>query len=380
MPSGAVKGVAIPASTSFLYRCAIDHLSMRPLYCLGATIVTKKGTTLLISYSSVPEALTLTNGYSIAGFNIVRSLQKLGHKVPYQDPAAPVEIHWSNPDEYRFSSPNQYKILMGTWESYPIPARWRANFDLADEVWTTNPVMANWFSQVAGRDVKAYEHGVDGEIWSPRERRVTGGKIKFLHDGEPSPRKNGQMALDAFRAAFGDRTDVHLTIKALGMNTTRVDNHLLPDKVYKNVTIDKSIYPNPEDLATVYARNHVLVCNSEAEGFGLPGLQGIASGMITLCNPGWASYKQFIIPELRLKSTFGPALHQNVVPGKAFPVDFDDLVERYRYVADNFESLSALAFYNAPRAIATYDWVKLTEKAFAPVLEKVDNNSVTTTS
>lgn len=335
---------------------------------------------MIISYSSVPEALTLTNGYSIAGFNIVRALQKLGHKVPYQDPRAPVEIHWSNPDEYRFSSPDQYKIIMGTWESYPIPARWRKQFDQADEVWTTNPIMANWFAQVAGREVKSYEHGVDGDIWSPRRKVASGGKIRFLHDGEPSPRKNGQMALDAFRAAFGDRDDVHLTLKCLGMNTTRVNGYQLPDKVYKNVTIDKSVYPNPEDVAAVYARNHVLVCNSEAEGFGLPGLQGIASGMITLCNPGWASYKRFILPELRLQSKFGTAQHQSVVPGKAFPVDFDDLVDRYRYVADNFESLSASAFETAPRAIAAYDWVNLTEKAFAPVLEKVSNNRVTESS
>lgn len=331
---------------------------------------------MIISYSSVPEALSLTNGYAIAGWNIVRSLQKLGHTVPYQDPTAPVEIHWSNPDEYRFSNPNQYKILMGTWESYPIPARWKHNFDLADEIWTTNPVMANWFAQVAGREVKSYEHGIDGEVWVPRKRNAYS-RINFLHDGEPSPRKNGQMALDAFRAAFGDRTDVHLTLKCLGMNTTRVNGNFLPDKVYKNVTIDKSVYPNPEDVAGLYARNHVLVCNSEAEGFGLPGLQGIASGMITMCNPGWASYKRFILPEARLKSKFAPALNQNVVPGKAFPVDFDDLVDRYRYIADNFTSLSQRAFDNAQPALDAYNWVDLTAKRFAHIF---DNKLVTSTS
>jgi glycosyltransferase involved in cell wall biosynthesis len=304
---------------------------------------------------------------------MVRSLQKLGHKVPYQDPAAPVELHWSNPDEYRFSNPNQYKILMGTWESYPIPARWRRKFDQADEIWTTNPIMANWFAQVAGREVKSFEHGVDSEVWSPRKRRVFS-RINFLHDGEPSPRKNAQMALDAFRDAFGDRTDVHLTLKCLGMNTTRADGNKLPDQVYKNVTIDKSVYPNPEDVAAVYARNHVLVCNSEAEGFGLPGLQGISTGMITLCNPGWASYRRFILPEARLSSKFGPALHQNVVPGQAFPVDYDDLVDKYRYVADNFESLNEQAYDNAFKAIEAYNWVDLTAKAFAHI---VDNKLIT---
>lgn len=337
---------------------------------------------MIISYSSVPEALTTTVGYGVAGFGVVRSLQKLGHKVPYQDATAPVELCWSNAEQWNWSNEqgNHYRIGYSTWEAHSIPSHWKEQFDSVDEVWTTTPVMASWYEQVAQRPVKAYEHGIDGTIWQPRRRSMYKNVIRFLHDGVPSDRKQGQQAVDAFRAAFGNRRDVHLTLKCLGMNNTRVLGNKFPEKVYENVSADLSVYPSTDDVASLYARHHVLVCNSEAEGFGLPGLQGIASGMVTMCNPGWASYSRFILPDLRIKSHFGPAVNQHVVPGKAFPTDFDDLVDKYRYVANNIERLIQQSYEMAPKAIEAYDWLKLTENAFRPVAERFGNEVVTSSN
>jgi len=323
-----------------------------------------------ISFSTDPNALNLNCGYGVAGFGVVRSLQNLGHTVPYQDASAPVEIHWSNPNEYRYTNPDQYKIAYSTWESYPINPQWKRRFEYADEVWTTTPIMAEWYEEALDRDVHVYEHGID-PVWKNKRRKVFS-KIKFLHDGEPAPRKNGQMALDAFRAAFGDRTDVHLTLKAQGFHSLRVFGNQLPENIYPNVSVIKDTYTK-EQMVSLYHSHQVLVMPSEAEGFGLPGLQGLASGMPSIINSGWSSYKEFIDPNLELPGKFAPSVHQNVAPGYSFPPSFDDLVDRYIYAADHFDDVSALAYKRSSQVHERYNWENVTRKTWQHIFDKFED-------
>ena len=172
-----------------------------------------------ISFSTIPGNLNTTIGYGVAGFNMVRSLQKLGHRVPFADKNCKIEIFFSQPDYWEWSNQFSYHIGYTPWESTGLPKGWLEQMNLADEVWTTSEIIRRWYTAAGVKNVKVYPHGIDPQ-WSPKKRSVYE-KMRFLHMGEPAPRKGGQMAVDAFRAAFGDNKDVELTVKAHRLNNTR---------------------------------------------------------------------------------------------------------------------------------------------------------------
>lgn len=321
-----------------------------------------------ISYSTLPGNLRLNNGYGYAGYHIVTSLQALGHDVPFKDRTAPVQIHFSQPVWYDFY-PEQYKIGYTPWESSELPVGWLEEFNALDELWTPSPLIAKWYRE-AGVEVpiKVYEHGVD-KIWTPKRRR-RGDKLKFLHVGEPAPRKGGQMTLDAFREAFGDRTDVHLTIKAFGRNNTRAPGlERSPQKAYKNVSLITREY-SEEELVFLHHNHDALVYPGWGEGFGLIPIQALATGMPTICTGAWAPYSRFILPELTLSSKLVDSPWPQVHNGKMFEPSYDDLVKAFLSIDSNYDMLAGRSFKNSFNVVTEYDWIELTRNAFADIVEK----------
>jgi glycosyltransferase involved in cell wall biosynthesis len=325
-----------------------------------------------ISFSTVPGNLNVNVGYGNAGFNMVRSLQRLGHEVPFQDPTAPVQIHFSQPSWYEFED-SQYKIGYTPWESSELPEGWLQRFNEVDEQWTPSPLVANWYKE-AGVTVPlhVYEHGID-HIWE-NKRRWPARPLKFLHHGEPAPRKGGQMAVDAFRDAFGDSTDVHLTVKSHGTARVRAmdkSGNILGavHQVYKNVTLIEETLDESE-LVALYHDHHALVYPGYGEGFGLIPLQAIASGMPTICTGAWAPYERLILPELNLHATLVDSPWPRMHPGKVYQPDYDNLVEAYKTTYQRYDVLAGKAFKTGYRAHHDYDWDHLTESAFAHVVEK----------
>lgn len=331
-----------------------------------------------ISFTTLPENLTLANGYGYAGFKMVTSLQKLGHSVPFGDDSAPVEIAFNQPDHQTWSGTKAYRIQYTPWESTALHPGWLEGFCEADEVWTPSPLIAKWFNEAGvDRDIRVYEHGVD-PIWRPRRRRASD-KIRFLHHGEPAPRKGGQMALDAFRAAFGDRDDVHLTFKAHSYSAMRVRDSQgsilgLPHIMYDNVSFFNQEFDLETQLIPMYQMHDVMVYPSYGEGFGLIPLQAMATGAITICTEAWAPYSRFLLDGCKLQSVLGDSPWQELHPGKLFHPNFDHLVETYRYVYDNIDKLREQAYANSFRVHKEYDWLKLTECAFRHIVKKFEGS------
>jgi glycosyltransferase involved in cell wall biosynthesis len=177
------------------------------------------------------------------------------------------------------------------------------------------------------------------------------------------------MVLDAFRDAFGDREDVHLTIKAHYNSTVRGPNNAHPDKAYKNVSVINSEL-DTDALVDLVHRHHVMVYPSYGEGFGFIPLQAMATGMPTICTEAWAPYKRFLPEELRLNSFLAASPWEHIHPGKMFHPDHKDLVEKMKYADENFNRLAATAFALAPRIHKEYSWDRLTENAFSHIVEK----------
>jgi hypothetical protein len=225
------------------------------------------------------------------------------------------------------------------------------------------------------KNVKVYAHGIDS-VWTPL-RRQDDGVIKFLHVGEPAPRKAGQMAVNAFIELFGNNPNYHLTIKAYNNNTTRIFNNFsdkeiigLPDAMYNNITVLPDEIEE-EDLIKLYHDHDVLLYPSYGEGFGFIPLQALATGMPTICTEAWAHYDKFLGP-LALRSTVIDSPFSNL-PGKVYEPNYKHLLELMKDVALNFNAYSGFYFAQAPKIHKEYNWVQLTKNAFDPVIKKINN-------
>jgi len=332
-----------------------------------------------ISFTTNTGNLNLSSGFGVAGYGMVTSLQALGHEVIFQDPTAPVEIAFCQPDYSEWSNPNAYHIQYTPWESDEVSEDWGEAFNNnCDEVWTTSPLVAKWFAKAGvTKPIWVYQHGVpDG--WKHSRLREDDGVTKFLHIGEPAPRKGGQLTVDAFREAFGNSTDVHLTIKAWNRSTLRVYTKSgsivgSPHKVYNNISLEYNEIPQEEMIELVLAHD-VLVYPSYGEGFGLIPLQAMATGMPVICTEAWAPYKRFISPDLRLGSRIIPSPWPRTHFGNMYEPSRADLVESMKKVHENYGKYAYDAFQQVPDLYQSYDWVGLTKGVFAHVEKLIEKS------
>lgn len=320
-----------------------------------------------ISYHTVKDNLDTTRGYGVAGFRMVTALQELGHEVPFDDDTALVQISFNPPHWYKFHE-GQYRIGYTPWESTELPDGWTKAMNDCDEVWATSEWVANVY-EMAGvkKPIHVYEHGLD-KRWQPKSRKP-GDVIKFLHVGEPALRKGGQMTVDAFREVFGDREDVHLTIKAYHQHFVRVWNDgkiTTPDKAYNNVTVITE-QMHFDELLKLYYDHDVMVYPSYGEGFGFIPLQALGTGMPVISTHAWAPYAKYM-KELSIGARYDRsiwALH----PGNVLYPNYDDLKTMLRYISnkEELEYAQYVAFNRADKIHEEYDWVKKTEAAFSHI-------------
>jgi len=312
------------------------------------------------------------NGYGHAGTKIINSLKELGHEVGFQHVQSPVQLNFSQPDYFKLHR-NQYQISYTPWESTVIPQKWRDPLSFVDEIWTTSDWCANVFTDNGYKDVRVYPHGID-PVWAPRRRRESD-VIKFLHVGEPAPRKAGQMVVDAFAKLFGNDRRYSLTLKVYKHNTTRIYNNYidknilgLPNVLYNNIyIIDTDM--TTEELVKLYHDHDVLVYPSYGEGFGFIPLQALATGMPTICTSGWAHYENYIGP-LKLKSELIDSPWPFPHEGKVYEPNYQHLLELMRDVTINFNAYSGFYYAQSTKIHKDYNWLQLTNNAFDHIFKK----------
>jgi glycosyltransferase involved in cell wall biosynthesis len=328
-----------------------------------------------ISYYTVRAGLNPAVGFGYAGQNIVKSLQKLGHNVSFANPKAEIQINFTQPDNFKFHR-GQYQIGYTPWESTSMDPEWVTKFNMCDEVWATSQWTADVFKKNGvTKDVKVYRHGIE-DFWKPKKRILKDDSVfKFLHIGEPAPRKDGQLVVDTFIKLFGNNPKYHLTIKAHLFNTIRVYNNnniLSLPNIYNNISIITEEYDTSQ-LLFLYHSHHALVYPSWGEGFGFIPLQGLATGMPVISTYDWADYKEFLGP-LKLKST----LTSDTLPksigheyiGQMFRPDKKHLEELMLDVVMNYKAYSGYYFAQSEKVHQKYNWDQLTKNAFEDLSKK----------
>lgn len=317
-----------------------------------------------------------TNGYGYATQRMMASLKTLGHRINENDPGARVGIVFNQPHHARYFG-NQYKILYHPWESTKLidspkhrnhlGQNWLEIMNSVDEVWTPSPLIAQWYQEYAGvtTPIYVYEHGVDS-IWTPEHRKADDGKIKFLHIGGEAARKGWRESSQAFRFAFPEKRfkEVSLTFKVI----KRPPVPALPGTSY----IEQ---PLPiEKLVKLYHDHHVFLYPSWGEGFGLTPLQALATGMPTVTSRIWTPYSGFLDPNLTIGGAMTKSPWPAIHPGVMLKPDVDEIVDRLRYVYDNFDSSSEWAIANVPRVTEKYSWDDLTEQAFTALEKRLESH------
>jgi glycosyltransferase involved in cell wall biosynthesis len=293
------------------------------------------------------------NGYGYAAKMCKESLISLGHEVSWRDSAADVEINFIQPEQWYWSGP--YRIAYLPWESTELRPGWVESLNSCDEVWTPSPVVAQWMRDAGvTKDVRVYQHGVDG-IWTPQKREFTSGRWMILHHGAEALRKGGNDAIEAFLATLSDEPAT-LVMKML-LNSWAVHDTKHIKLFGKKVPI--------EELVQIYHDCHAMVYPSYGEGFSLVPLQAMATGMPVLVTRGWAPYEYLIPDDLLIDSHLIDSPWPDHHPGKVFKPHQDDLQEKMRSLYDNYDKWAESAYELASIVHRDYNWKNLTEQAFA---------------
>lgn len=327
-----------------------------------------------ISLSTIPNEYSKKNtGYSYAFSSIYDSIGR-SNSVAIEDDSALVHISFSMPPQYNYS--NCYNVGYTPWESTGLPDGWADSMNKCHEIWTPSPLIKEWY-QMAGvrRPIYVYQHGIT-DLWKTRKRRRPKSNVRFLHLGEPAPRKGGQMALNAFLAAFGNRTDVSLTFKAFKQSSVRIYNGEsiigTPDE-WPGMSLIRDDLPFGQ-LPAFFKQYDVLVYPSYGEGFGFIPLQAMATGMPVISSDTWPPYAHLMNKKLLVKTKFVTSPWQTMHPGNVLEPDFDHLVETYRYAADNITEISARAYQMAPAVWQEYDWDRITNKVMREFQNRLYEN------
>lgn len=278
-----------------------------------------------------------------------------------------MQFTFAQPEYFR-PNKEQHQIILTPWESTELHEGWVDAFNSADETWATSEWVADVFRKAGVENLtKVYPHGIE-KIYKPRFKKRKG-PLKYLHIGGPANRKGAQLAFDAFREVFGDDpTRATLTIKAYQRSLVRWydssgrvrDPADLPNVtvVTKEMEIDELVaFQNSFD---------VNIYPSYGEGFGYLPLETLAQGTPTICTGAWAQYGKYL-GDLAVDSTQIESPWPTEHPGLVYEPIMEDLVNKIRLSYEDFENQSLKAFKQSFELHKEYDWISLTEEAFAPV-------------
>jgi glycosyltransferase involved in cell wall biosynthesis len=227
-------------------------------------------------------------GYGYAAVQLIQSWQRLGIPVWTSDREAPVCFNFGQPHYYE---PVDGAVNIGytPWESTGVPEAWIPKMNQMDEIWAPCQANIDWYREAGiTAKLRLLPHGLNRDHYPILLRtKKEGEPFKFLHIGEPTPRKGGRIVYRVFRDLFGDRDDVSLTIKGSPKY----------DMVGKNVNvIDWKL--SQDEMTQLYRSHHAMVYPTFGEGFGFIPFQAAATGMPTAVTnwSGPVDYMDYCFP------------------------------------------------------------------------------------
>lgn len=220
-----------------------------------------------------------------------------------------------------WSKPIGKWVHIQPWEFGVLPDSWKGPLiNDVDEIW----VMSRYVEEVYLRSgvprgkLHYVPWGVDCSTFSAtvvKRRLPTKRSFRFLFVGGTIERKGFDRVLDAYLAEFGASDDVALVVKDVAVYAIES----LRDRIFEAANTPGSpelLYfdreMTPSQLASLYASCHCLVAPYRGEGFGLPILEAMATG---LCP---------IVPNLGPAPDYADDDCAIVVPSRLVPLNLGD--------------------------------------------------------
>ena len=135
---------------------------------------------------------------------------------------------------------------------------------------------------IDSQNISVIPHGVDTETLSPRHKgqgRYAGHPPYLLYMGSAEPHKNLPRLIHAFRLVANSYHDLRLYLGGRWPEKDRLRIQELIAMLHLEERVSLLGYVDPEDKPSALANALAVVFLSLAEGFGLPVLEGMASGV-----------------------------------------------------------------------------------------------------
>jgi len=238
----------------------------------------------------------------------VESVQRVDRAgLPVDPPlahAADVEVRHQWPPDLGPPRSGRLAVIQ-PWEFGAIPAEWVEPLQRnVDEVWVPSAhVRAMYLGAGIEPDrVHVVPNGVDLERFGPEgpalELAAPAAATRFLFVGGAIDRKGIDLLVDAWQAAFAGRGDMQLIVKDFGSDSVYrgADRSTVAALAQQGALVHLDADLDDADMAALYRACDVLVHPYRGEGFAMPVLEAMASGLPVIHTAGGPT-DEFCPPE-----------------------------------------------------------------------------------
>ncbi len=282
-------------------------------------------------------------------------------------------------------------FIIQPWEFSTLRTDFVSIFQNADEVWTPSNYSRNSFinSGIEFDHAQVIPNGCDPELWSPMGKRFkfnTDKKLKFLFVGGTIYRKGIDTLLQAYVRSFTGSDNVSLIIKDMGGDSFYAGQTAKDqiDIIQKSENAPEIIYIDDyfteEQMVELYKACDVFVCPYRGEGFSLPTLEAMASGLPVIVTKG-GSTDDFVDESIGWlisseKKSIGREIGGLPLTGEAYLLEpnQDELVETLKNIYGDPSQIFSKGLLASLRARTEWTWKKATVK----LLSRLDLHNGTT--
>ena len=251
------------------------------------------------------------------------------------------------------------RVAVTAWESTQPPGDWIEPLNECGAVSVGSQFTRSVLVQ-AGVSVPVHVHPLGVDSAFKYINRLPGRKpFTFLMIGDRGLRKGWDIAVKAFRMAFGDSPDHRLIIKTFAP--------LGYDIKHSNVQVLTADFTQ-EQMIDLYARVDAFVSPNRGEGFGWPPREAAATGLPVIATDwgGTADDLRAWGYPLRITGLETAWRDTDVLLGCgewAVP-DVDHLVKQMQYVASGNPAIRHMAQHSARRVRRLYPWRRFAENVW----------------
>jgi glycosyltransferase involved in cell wall biosynthesis/GT2 family glycosyltransferase len=274
--------------------------------------------------------------------------------------------HWGRLGLY-YNLPGRPSVLRceriinhSTWDSTRVPN------DLVEEInravvlqyVPSRQNLENFQESGVRVPIKVLHHGVDAEEF-PYMNRSHSGSFTFGSFGDFSPRKGIDVLVRAFQDEFSPREPVHLLLKSTGSTP--------PYAINDPRIVLISGFMNREMLLEFLRKMDVFVLPSRGEGFGLAGLEAMATGLPVIAT-NWGGPVEYLDPQdsfplsYRLVDAQGVEANQVRHFGLWAEPDYEHLRYLMRWLYEHPEEAAQKGRIAAERVHERWTWERVAKQ------------------